>query len=280
VRDVAVLGVSAVSPALPEIIIDTTLLSILAATALAGVGSILAAALLSLTVMSQLVKRMVSFSVGVLLATALLHSLPEAFESGADTHALFATLLAGLLGFFLLEKLALLRHSHHHEGDGHGHHHGHDREAAGKSGMLILVGDTLHNFADGILIAAAFIADPHIGVVTALAIAAHEIPQEVGDFIVLLNAGFSRARAFAYNLLSSLAAIVGGVIGYLLFDRMATWVPFVLVLASSSFIYIAVSDLMPQMQRRPNWRESAIQLMLVILGVALVYQLTHHAHGH
>ncbi|WP_428849637.1 ZIP family metal transporter [Imbroritus primus] len=259
---------------------DTTLLSILAATALAGIGSILAAALLSLTVMSRIVKPMVSFSVGVLLATALLHSLPEAFESGADSHALFATLLAGLLGFFLLEKLALLRHSHHHEGDGHGHHHGHDREEAGKSGMLILVGDSLHNFADGILIAAAFVADPHIGVVTALAIAAHEIPQEVGDFIVLLNAGFSRARAFAYNLLSSLSAVVGGLIGYLLFDRMATWVPFVLVLASSSFVYIAVSDLMPQMQRRPKWRESAVQVALIVLGVVLVYVLTRHAHGH
>lgn len=264
----------------PESIIDTTLLSILAATALAGIGSILAAALLSLTVMSRIVKPMVSFSVGVLLATALLHSLPEAFESGADSHALFATLLAGLLGFFLLEKLALLRHSHHHEGDGHGHHHGHDREEAGKSGMLILVGDSLHNFADGILIAAAFVADPHIGVVTALAIAAHEIPQEVGDFIVLLNAGFSRARAFAYNLLSSLSAVVGGLIGYLLFDRMATWVPFVLVLASSSFVYIAVSDLMPQMQRRPKWRESALQVALIVLGVVLVYVLTRHAHGH
>lgn len=264
----------------PETIIDTTLLSILAATALAGVGSILAAALLSLTVMTQLVKRMVSFSVGVLLATALLHSLPEAFESGADPRALFASLLAGLLGFFLLEKLALLRHSHHHEGDGHGHHHGHDREEAGKSGALILVGDSLHNFADGILIAAAFIADPHIGVVTALAIAAHEIPQEVGDFIVLLNAGFSRARAFVYNLLTSLAAVIGGLVGYLLLDRMEAWVPFVLVLASSSFIYIAVSDLMPQMQRRPSWRESAIQLVLILLGIALVYQLTYHAHGH
>lgn len=268
------------SAAPPESIIDTTLLSILAATALAGVGSILAAAMLSLTVMSRIVKPMVSFSVGVLLATALLHSLPEAFESGADSHALFATLLAGLLGFFLLEKLALLRHSHHHEGDGHGHHHGHDREEAGKSGMLILVGDSLHNFSDGILIAAAFVADPHIGVVTALAIAAHEIPQEVGDFIVLLNAGFSRARAFFYNLLSSLSAVVGGLIGYLLFDRMATWVPFVLVVASSSFVYIAVSDLMPQMQRRPKWRESAVQVALIVLGVVLVYVLTRHAHGH
>jgi len=247
------------------------------------VGSILGAALLSLTVASRVVERMVSFSVGVLLATALLHSLPEAFESGADPRALFGTLLAGLLGFFLLEKVALLRHSHHHEGDGHHHHHGHDREEAGRSGMAILVGDTFHNFADGIVIAAAFLADPHIGLVTALAIAAHEIPQEVGDFIVLLNAGFSKARAFAFNLLSSLAAIAGGVVGYFLLDQMSGWIPYVLVIASSSFVYIAVSDLMPQMQRKPRWRESIIQVVLVATGICAIFFITngvHEAHGH
>nr|WP_217447008.1 ZIP family metal transporter [Cupriavidus basilensis] len=254
----------------------------LAAT-ISGVGSIFGAALLSLTVASRVVERMVSFSVGVLLATALLHSLPEAFESGADPRALFGTLLAGLLGFFLLEKVALLRHSHHHEGDGHHHHHGHDREEAGRSGMTILVGDTFHNFADGIVIAAAFLADPHIGLVTALAIAAHEIPQEVGDFIVLLNAGFSKARAFAFNLLSSLAAIAGGVVGYYLLDQMSGWIPYVLVIASSSFVYIAVSDLMPQMQRKPRWRESIIQVVLVATGICAIFFITngvHEAHGH
>nr|WP_301542564.1 ZIP family metal transporter [Cupriavidus basilensis] len=254
----------------------------LAAT-ISGVGSIFGAALLSLTVASRVVERMVSFSVGVLLATALLHSLPEAFESGADPRALFGTLLAGLLGFFLLEKVALLRHSHHHEGDGHHHHHGHDREEAGRSGMTILVGDTFHNFADGIVIAAAFLANPHIGLVTALAIAAHEIPQEVGDFIVLLNAGFSKARAFAFNLLSSLAAIAGGVVGYYLLDQMSGWIPYVLVIASSSFVYIAVSDLMPQMQRKPRWRESIIQVVLVATGICAIFFITngvHEAHGH
>lgn len=266
-----------------EPIIDSTLVYILLAATISGVGSIFGAALLSLTVASRVVERMVSFSVGVLLATALLHSLPEAFESGADPRALFGTLLAGLLGFFLLEKVALLRHSHHHEGDGHHHHHGHDREEAGRSGMTILVGDTFHNFADGIVIAAAFLADPHIGLVTALAIAAHEIPQEVGDFIVLLNAGFSKARAFAFNLLSSLAAIAGGVVGYYLLDQMSGWIPYVLVIASSSFVYIAVSDLMPQMQRKPRWRESIIQVVLVATGICAIFFITngvHEAHGH
>ena len=122
---------------------------------------------------------MVSLSVGLLLATSLLHALPEAFESNASPQSLFATLLAGLLGFFLLEKLAILRHSHHYEGDGHDHAHGHDADEAGKAGWMILVGDSLHNFTDGILIAAAFLADPKLGLITALAITAHEIPQEI-----------------------------------------------------------------------------------------------------
>lgn len=159
--------------------------------------SIVAAAIFSFSLLSKLVDKMVSFSVGILLSTSLLHALPEAFESQADTRTLFATLFCGLMGFFLLEKFAILRHSHHHEGDGHAHAHGHDAHEAGKSGLMILVGDGLHNFTDGILIAAAFLADPKLGIVTGLAIIAHEIPQEIGDFIVLLNAGFSRARAFA-----------------------------------------------------------------------------------
>lgn len=227
-----------------------------------------------------MVERMVSLSVGILLATSLLHALPEAFESGADTHALFATLLAGLLGFFLLEKFAILRHSHHYEGDGHSHEHGHDAHEAGKSGWMILIGDGLHNFTDGILIAAAFLADPNLGLITALAIVAHEIPQEIGDFIVLLNAGFSRTRAYAYNLICSLLAVVGGVVGYLMLERATGWIPYVLVFASSGFIYIAVSDLMPQMKRRATLRETVPQILLISLGVAVILLLTGQMHLH
>lgn len=221
---------------------------------------------------------MVSLSVGILLATSLLHALPEAFESKADTHVLFGVLLAGLLGFFLLEKFAILRHSHHHEDDGHGHHHGHDAKEAGASGWMILVGDSMHNFTDGILIAAAFLADPHLGILTGLAIIAHEIPQEIGDFIVLLNAGFTRRRAYTYNLISGLMAILGGLLGYLMLDQSQTWIPYVLVFASSGFIYIAVSDLMPQMQRRATLRETIPQIALIALGVAIVLFLTQHTH--
>lgn len=238
--------------------------------------SISAAAVFSFALLSKMVERMVSLSVGILLSTSLLHALPEAFESQADARTLFATLLGGLLAFFLLEKCAILRHSHHYEGDGHGHHHGHDAHEAGKAGWMILIGDGLHNFTDGILIAAAFLADPQLGIVTGLAIIAHEIPQEIGDFIVLLNAGFSRARAYLYNLLCSLMAVAGGLLGYFTLERGMQWVPYVLVFASSGFIYIAVSDLMPQMQRRATLRETVPQVIFIALGVLVVLYLTAH----
>jgi zinc and cadmium transporter len=225
-----------------------------------------------------MVERMVSLSVGIMLSTSLLHALPEAFESGASMHSLFATLLGGLLAFFTLEKFAVLRHSHHHEGDGHHHAHGHDKHAAGKAGWMILVGDGLHNFTDGILIAAAFLADPKLGLVTGLAIIAHEIPQEIGDFIVLLNAGFSRGRAFLFNLLCSLMAVIGGLLGYFTLDHASHAIPYVLVFASSGFIYIAVSDLMPQMQRRATLRETIPQLLLIGVGVVMVLFLTRYHH--
>lgn len=265
---------------LPRLKINSTLLSILLTVTLAGVLSISVAALISFSILSKMVERMVSLSVGILLSVSLLHALPEAFESHVEPHTLFAVLLVGLLSFFMLEKFAILRHSHHYEGDGHGHVHGHDRHEAGKSGLLILVGDSLHNFTDGILIAAAFLADPKLGLITALAIIAHEIPQEVGDFIVLLNAGFSRARAYVYNLISSLMAVIGGLVGYFTLEHGLEWIPYVLVFASSGFIYIAVSDLMPQMQRRATVRETIPQLLLVGLGVGIVLLLTQSMHGH
>ncbi len=232
----------------------------------------------SFALLSKVVEKMVSLSVGIMLSTSLLHALPEAFESGTDPRHLFGALLAGLLAFFLLEKLAILRHSHHHEHDGHHHHHGHDKAEAGRAGWMILVGDGMHNFTDGILIAAAFLANPQLGIVTGVAIIAHEIPQEIGDFIVLLNAGFSRTRAYVYNLLCSLLSVAGGVLGYYTLDKATNLIPFVLVFASSGFIYIAVSDLMPQMQRRATMRETIPQVFLIALGVVIVLFLTSSAH--
>jgi zinc and cadmium transporter len=247
-----------------------TLSYILLATFAGGLLSVLIAASLTLRVLSRLVRNLVSLSAGVLLGTALLHVLPEAFESRAGTHQLFLTLLGGLMFFFLLEKAELYRHTHHHEGDGHQHHHHFDSEQAGRGGWSVLVGDSIHNFCDGIIIAAAFLTDVRLGVVTSLAIVAHEIPQEVGDYIVLLNAGFSRSRALLYNALSGLAAVLGGVIGYFVVGPWEALFPYLLVVAASSFIYVAVADLLPQLQRRLPWRETAAQLLWLAVGLAIV----------
>jgi zinc and cadmium transporter len=254
---------------------STTIIWILVATLSAGVISIFAAATLSFKLLASMVESMVSFSVGILLATAFLHALPEAFSepNTSQTH-LFSLLLGGILFFFILEKVSLLRHNHHHEGDGHDHHEGHDAEEAGKSGWMILVGDGLHNFVDGILIAAAFIANPEVGILTAMAIIAHEIPQEIGNFMVLLNAGFSKERALFYNLICGLLAVVGGVLGYVFLEQSKAMIPYLLVFASSSFIYIAVSDLMPQMNKRLKIKESLKQLILILLGISLVLSLS------
>ena len=249
-----------------------TLLWIVLATLAGGLLSVLVAASLTVAVLGRLVRNLVSLSAGVLLGTALLHILPEAFESEAGAQALFATLLGGLLFFFLLEKAELYRHGHHHEGDDphHHHHHGFDAEQAGRGGWSVLLGDSIHNFCDGIIIAAAFLTDPTLGVVTALAIIAHEIPQEVGDFIVLLNAGFTRAKALLFNALSGLAAVLGGVIGYYVVGPWESLFPYLLVVAASSFVYVAVADLLPQLQRRLPARETLAQIGWIIAGLAIV----------
>jgi zinc and cadmium transporter len=259
-----------------------TLLWIIAATLAGGLLSVAVAASLTVHVLGRVVRNLVSLSVGVLLGTALLHVLPEAFERQASPQSLFATLLAGLLFFFLLEKAALYRHGHHHEGDDphHHHHHGFDAEQAGRGGWSVLVGDSIHNFCDGIIIAAAFLTDTQLGVVTALAIIAHEIPQEVGDYIVLLNAGLSRARALAYNALSGFAAVVGGVAGYFIVGPWEAMFPYLLVVASSSFVYVAVADLLPQLQRRLPWRETASQIGWITAGLAIVLAARQFLHGH
>ena len=247
-----------------------TLTYIVLATLAGGVLSVLLAALLTVSLLSRLVKHLVSLSAGVLLGTALLHVLPEAFHSNTEPQLLFGTLLAGLLFFWLLEKFELYRHVHHHEGDGHDHHHHFDAQQAGRGGLSILVGDGIHNFCDGVIIAAAFLADPALGWVTAAAVVAHEIPQEAGDYIVLLNAGFSRGKALLYNVLSGLAAVAGGIAGYYLVEPWAQVLPFLLVVASSSFIYVAVADLLPQMQQRLTWRDTWSQLLWLGAGLGLV----------
>ena len=247
-----------------------TLLYIVLATLVGGLLSVLIAASLTLSLLGRIVRHLVSLSVGVLLGTALLHVLPEAFESDVDPHRLFMTLLGGLLFFFLLEKAELYRHGHHHEGDGHEHHHHFDARQAGRGGWSVLVGDSIHNFCDGIIIAAAFLADVQLGMVTAAAVIAHEIPQEVGDYIVLLNAGFTRRKALLYNALSGLASVVGGVMGYFIVGPWEALFPFLLVAASSSFIYVAVADLLPQLQQRLPFKSTLAQIGWIGAGLALV----------
>lgn len=256
-----------------------TLLYIVLATGIGGLLSVLIAASLTLQMLGRLVKSLVSLSAGVLLGTALLQVLPEAFESHASPHALFATLLAGMMFFFLLEKAELYRHGHHHEGDGHHHHHHFDADQAGRGGWSVLLGDSIHNFCDGILIAGAFLTDLRVGAFTAVAIIAHEIPQEVGDYIVLLNAGLSRRKALLYNAVSGLAAVVGGIVGYLVVGPWASMFPYLLVIASSSFVYVAVADLIPQLQRPLPAKDTAAQLLWLALGLGVVLfisQFMHH----
>ena len=257
-----------------------TLAYILIATLAGGLLSVTLAALLTVQLLSRLVKNLVSLSAGVLLGTALLHVLPEAFEGHkAEPHALFAALLGGLLFFWLLEKVELYRHTHHHEDDGHHHHHHFDAEQAGRGGLTVLVGDSIHNFCDGAIIAAAFLADTRLGFATALAIVAHEIPQEVGDFIVLLNAGLSRAKALLFNAISGMASVVGGVLGYYLIGSFDGVLPYLLVLAASSFIYISVADLLPQLQQRLAWRDTLAQVAWLGVGLAVAFGVSQMLHG-
>lgn len=259
-----------------------TLLYICIATLAGGLLSVLIASSLTVALLGRVVQGLVSLSAGVLLGTSLLHVLPEAFDSGADTHDLFLALLGGLLFFWLLEKAELYRHGHHHEGDGHHHHHHFDADQAGRGGLSILLGDAIHNFCDGIIIAAAFLADTQLGIVTALAVVAHEIPQEAGDYIVLLNAGFSRSKALMFNALSGLASVVGGVIGYFVVGPWEALFPYLLVVASSSFIYVAVADLLPQLQQRLSLAHTVRQVAWLGAGLLIITGATTllHAHAH
>lgn len=248
-----------------------TLAYILLATLAGGVLSVLAAALLSLTALRRWAPRLLGFSVGVLLAAALLDLLPEAAEL-LDPHRAGLLLLLGILLFFALEKTALWRHDHAHAG-----HAGHAHPRHAPVGLMIVVGDGLHNFVDGVLIAAAFLQDTALGVATATAVIVHEVPQEVGDFMVLLAAGYGRARALFMNLLSSLASVLGGLLGWAALQGAGDAIPYALALAAASFIYIAVADLVPLLQQQRKPRDFAVQFTLLAGGVWVV-MLGAHSH--
>ena len=232
-----------------------------------GVLSVTAAAALTAAVGIRRVNLLISYAIGALLGAAFLEILPHALEQG-DVHRMAATVLSGILAFFVLEKLVLWRHCHH------DHCEAHDAQVPahdhGRSGLLILVGDTFHNFVDGILIAAAFLESTELGIVTALAIIAHEIPQEVGDYLILLHSGYSRARALAFNLLASLATLLGAMLAYLALSQLTEWIPTLLCLAAASMIYVAVADLIPSLHKRTELRATLQQILLICLGVASI----------
>ena len=246
------------------------------------VGGTLSAGLAAFSLMLRAtwVPMLVSYAIGALLGAAFLEVIPHAFHENPRQAG--AAILAGIFGFFVLEKLLLYRHCHTENCEVHDPHaaparpSGHDH---GRSGTLIIVGDTVHNFVDGVLIAAAFLQSTQLGVVAAVAIIAHEIPQEVGDFLILLHSGYTRAQALAVNLLSSFATIVGGVLGYYGLQHFREWEAGLLGVVAASMIYVAVADLIPGLHKRPELRDTASQALLIALGIgsiALVGVLLSH----
>jgi zinc and cadmium transporter len=220
-------------------------------------------AALALTLRATWIPMLVSFAIGALLGAAFLEIIPHAFEEG-EAHQVAFSILGGIFGFFVLEKLLLYRHCHTE------HCEVHDAHDHGRSGTLIVVGDTVHNFVDGVLIAASFLQSTELGVVAAVAIIAHEIPQEVGDFLILLHSGYSRMRALVMNLLSSTATVIGGVIGYFGLQLVDGLEPILLGVVAASMIYVAVADLIPGLHRRPELRDTAFQALLIALGIGTI----------
>lgn len=229
--------------------------------------SVSCAALFALNARAHWVNSLVSYAIGALLGAAFLEILPEALKLTASVSMVSGAVLAGILIFFTLEKLLLWRHCHH------DHCEAHESVAPdehGRSGTMIMVGNTFHNFVDGIIIAAAFLADVNLGIVTALAIIAHEIPQEVGDFMILLHSGYSKAQALLFNLVSSLATLLGGVLAYYALQSMQNIVPTLLALAAASMIYVAVADLIPGLHKRTTLRDTLEQVVLIALGISSI----------
>ena len=297
------------------------LIAIILGTLTAGIGSVWLAAVLSFGVLAKYTQHMLSLAAGALLATAFMHLLPEAFESQASAHDLFATLLAGLVFFFLLDKAELWHHGHEHGGGhahgvshehGAGHDHGlaashdHDRKSSeallqassalsgrkaehetanmgGKAsgGWAVLAGDSVHCFGDGILIASAFMADMRLGIVASLAVLAHEVPHHMGDLVVLRQSSNNNQRTAILKVsMAGAVTALGGVLGFALVEQLYEFLPFFLILASSSFVYVALADLIPQLQKRAALIETAAQIAWLLAGIALVTFISSVAHSH
>ncbi len=280
------------------------LIVIIAATLVAGIGSVwLAALLLRVGVRNGSggvnPQHLLSLAAGALLATAFMHLLPEAFESRIEPALLFAVLLFGLVFFFLLDKAELWHHGHEHhhgetpdahKGHDHGHDHAHDHHGhahahtpKGGGSWAVLTGDSVHCFGDGILIASAFIADMRLGLVAAIAVLAHEVPHHIGDLVVLRQSSANQRAALVKVSLAGTMTMLGGIAGWWLVDQLHGWLPYFLVLAGSSFVYVALADLIPQLQKRLPARQTAAQILWLVAGivlVTLVSRLAHGEHGH
>lgn len=276
----------------------STLGYIVAAAIAGGVLSIVCAAIVSFGARQNWISPLISFAIGALLGAAFLDILPHALETSSP-HTIATTVLVGILGFFILEKLVLWRHCHLEECEAHdppalglapapAHHHSHshsthshsdDHNDHGRSGLMILVGDSFHNFVDGVLIAAAFMENTSLGIVTATAVIAHEVPQEVGDFLILLHSGYSKTKAFALNLLSSLAMLLGALLAYFALQMMQGAISILLGLAAASMIYVAVADLIPGLHKRPELKATLQQVVLIVLGIMTVWLVGEFTHG-
>ena len=262
----------------------TTFFLIVLATALAGVGSVWLAAWLSFGVLARYTQHMLSLAAGALLATAFLNLLPEAFESAVEPHQLFLTLLAGLIFFFLLDKAELWHHGHEHHHDDHAHHghaHEHHHHGSTSGAWSVLAGDSLHCFGDGILIASAFVADWHLGWVAALAVLVHEVPHHMGDLVVIGQSGRRPAKAAVLKVsIAGAVTAVGGAVGYVLVDALHAQLPYFLVVASSSFVYVALADLIPQLQKRLSLRQTLAQIFWLGAGMSGVWAVAALVGGH
>ena len=281
-----------------------TLIAILIATLAAGIGSVWAAALLMRMGLGGRhdgvgPQHLLSLAAGALLATAFMHLLPEAFESQAGAHDLFATLLVGVVFFFLLDKAELWHHGHehshaepaahdahhehhhgHHHGHGHDHGHAHHHHSPRAGGWALLTGDSVHCFGDGILIASAFMADMRLGVIAAVSVMAHEVPHHMGDLVVLRQTSANRRMALLKVSLAGAVTALGGAVGYFLVGQLQDFLPYFLAVASSSFVYVALADLIPQLQKRLTARETIAQIAWLIAGMVVVMMVSGLAHNH
>lgn len=258
--------------------------AILIGTLCAGIGSVWVAAILSFGLMARYTQHMLSMAAGALLATAFMHLLPEAFESQAGAHDLFMALLIGLVFFFLLDKAELWHHGHEHGAHAHSHAHSHDHDHASGPGhtggsWAVLAGDSVHCFGDGVLIASAFMADVRLGMIASVAVLAHEVPHHMGDLVILRTGATDRQAALIKVSMAGSVTALGGLLGYWLVDQMQGYLPFFLVIASSSFIYVALADLIPQLQKRLGGLQTATQIAWLLAGIGLVTAVSTLAHA-